>query len=187
VTVDSAISLDPTVSPTRARVQKEAAQNLQSQGKRMQRMARKAQGGYENLPLGLVVRHRIDVNDRAKTDPSTMLAVVVAQPGAHVYTIATKAGVLAVNINKTYLTVPTPERTASSVRLDGVLESFLAGQLTNELSLREFARSNSMVGGAGRVKCSCTKGDCSNCKCHKAGQKCNSSCGCAKHSKCKNK
>ena len=79
----------------------------------MQRMAQNAQGGYENLPLGLVVRHRISVHDRAKTDPATMLCVVVAQAGAHVYTIATKAGVLEKNINKTYLTVPNPEVTPS--------------------------------------------------------------------------
>jgi hypothetical protein len=150
-------------------------------------MAQNAQGGYENLPLGLVVRHRISVHDRAKTDSPTMLCVVVAQAGAHVYTIATKAGVLGKNINKTYLTVPNPEVTPSSVGLGGVLESYRSGQLKKKLSLREFARSNSLVGGAGRVKCGCRVGDCSSCKCHQAGYKCNSSCACARHSKCRNK
>ena len=33
-------------------------------------------------------------------------------------------------------------------------------------SLREFARANSLVGGAGHVKCSCGKaGKCTGCKC----------------------
>eukprot|EP01052_Picozoa_sp_SAG31_P033683 SAG31_NODE_3839_length_3829_cov_11.012601_2_plen_335_part_00 len=136
---------------------------------------------------GLVVRHRISIHDRAKTDPSTMLCVVVAQPGAHVYTVATKAGVLQQNINKTYLTTPNPEVNPSSVMLDGVLESYNSGQLKKKLSLREFARSNSLVGGAGRIKCCCRVGDCSSCKCRQAGYKCNSSCACAKHSNCKNK
>ena len=112
----------------------------------------------------MVVRHRVDVNDRAKTDAATMFAVVVKQAGAHVYTIATNAGVLEKNIQKTYLTVPSPKVTPSSVRLDGVLAPFNARQLTKQLSLREFARSNSLDGGAGRVKCSCKTGNCSNCR-----------------------
>ena len=159
-----------------------------NKGQKMQRMARKAQGGYETLPLGLVIRHRVDANDRAKTDAPTMFAVVVKQAGAHVYTIATNAGVLERNIQKTYLTVPSPEVTPSSVGLDGVLEAFNARQLTKTLSLREFARANSLVGGAGHVKCSCGKtGKCTGCKCAKAGRFCGSSCGCSKYSACQNK
>jgi len=72
----------------------------------MQRRAAQAQGGYLNLPKGLVVRHRISDHDRAKCDTPTMLAVVVDQPGATVYTIATKGGVLEQNIAKTYSTSP---------------------------------------------------------------------------------
>ena len=188
VTVDSVIVPEPRVSPRRSAAQAMAAKNLQKQGQQMQRMARKAQGGYETLPLGLVIRHRVDANDRAKTDPPTMFAVVVKQAGAHVYTIATNAGVLEKNIQKTYLTVPSPEVTPSSVGLDGVLEAFNARQLTKTLSLREFARANSMVGGAGHVKCSCGKaGKCTGCKCAKAGRFCGSSCGCSKYSACQNK
>ena len=89
---------------------------------------------------------------------------------------------------KTYLTVPSPEVTPSSVGLDGVLEAFNARQLTKTLSLREFARANSLVGGAGHVKCSCGKtGKCTGCKCAKAGRFCGSSCGCSKYSACQNK
>ena len=117
-----------------------------------------------------------------------MFAVVVKQAGAHVYTIATNAGVLEKNIQKTYLTVPSPEVTPSSVGLDGVLEAFNARQLTKTLSLREFARANSLVGGSGHVKCSCGKtGKCTGCKCAKAGRFCGSSCGCSKYSACQNK
>ena len=133
------------------------------------------------------MRHRVDVNDRAKTDAATMFAVVVKQAGAHVYTIATNAGVLEKHIQKTYLTVPSPEVTPSSVRLDGVLAAYQAGELTKQLTLREFARTNSLVGGAGQVKCSCKKGNCSNCKCANAGRFCGSSCGCSKYSASRNK
>ena len=45
VTVDSVIVPEPRVSPRRAAAQALAARNLQKQGQKMQRMARKAQGG----------------------------------------------------------------------------------------------------------------------------------------------
>ena len=187
VTVDSEIVPDPRVSPGRRAAQAQAAQNLQNQGKRMQRRAAQAQGGYLNLPLGLVVRHRISQHDRAKCDTPTMLAVVVKQPGATVYTIATKGGVLEQNIGKTYLTVPTPELSPSSVGLDGVLEDFDSGKLKKRLTIRQFAATNSMVGGPGILRCGCKKGDCSSCKCAKEGRLCHSGCACAKHGNCANK
>ena len=186
VTVDSIIVPDARVSPRRRISQARAAENLQRQGRVMQRRAQRAQGGYLNLPLGLVVRHRISSHDRAKGDTPTMLAVVVAQPGATVYTIATKGGVLINNISKTYLIVPTPEVSAASVGLDGVLEAFRSRTLTHRLTMREFAATNSMVGGPGILCCGCKKGDCSDCKCSKEGRRCHSGCACAKHGNCKN-
>ena len=136
------------------------------------------------MPLGLVVRHRISSHDRAKCDTATMLTVVVAQLGAAVYTIATKGGVLINNISKSYLTIPTPEVPASSVGLDGVLEAFRSRTLTHRLTMREFAATNSMVGGPGILRCGCKKGDCSDCKCSKEGRRCHSGCACAKHGRC---
>ena len=187
VTVDSVIIPDIGVSPKRRRLQAQACRNLQKQGKKMQRRAANTQGGYLNLPLGLVVYHRKGQYERAKAaDTPTMLVMVVAQPGAHVYTVATKAGVLVNNINKTYLTVPSEEISPAEVNLDGVLEEFNAGHLP-KLSSREFAASDSIVGGAGHVRCSCKKGACTNCKCRKAGRYCHSSCGCAKTARCRNR
>ena len=55
------------------------------------------------------------------------------------------------------------EVSAASVGLDGVLEAFQSGQLST-LTMREFAATNSMVGGPGIVRCGCRMGDCSDCK-----------------------
>ena len=133
-----------------------------------------------------MIRHRISDHDRAKCDTPTMLAVVVDQPGATVYTIATKGGVLEQNIAKTYLTVPTPELSPSSVGLDGVMKDFDSGKLKKRLTIREFAATSSMVGGPGILRCGCKKSDCSSCKCAKEGRWCHSGCACAKHGNCAN-
>ena len=136
-----------------------------------------------------------------------MPVVVVAQPGATVYTIATHAGYLDKNVKKVYLGVPTPPIDPKLVQLSGLVEKFAAGQLpklsvvqvccqascclNHRCSLiatlaTQFARSDSLVGGPGVRRCNCTKSNCSNCTCSKAGAKCHSGCACAKHNKCCN-
>ena len=90
------------------------------------------------------------------------------------------------NIAKTYLTVPTPELSPSSVGLDGVMKDFDSGKLKKRLTIREFAATNSMVGGPGILRCGCKKSDCSSCKCAKEGRWCHSGCACAKHGNCAN-
>ena len=44
-----------------------------------------------------------------------------------------------------------------------------------------------LTGGPGMISCSCGKtGKCTNCKCAKAGRRCNSSCRCSRFSMCTN-
>ena len=138
------------------------------------------------MPLGLVVRHAVDKYDRTKLDPSNLLCVVVDQPGATVYTIATPAGYLERNISRSYLSIPSDPIDPALVKLTGVLEKFKNKQL-KPLTVREFARGSSLTGGPGMVNCSCGKtGKCTNCKCAKAGRRCNSNCRCSRFSMCTN-
>jgi hypothetical protein len=186
LTTTSTIVPDVDVSPNRARARAQAAENLQKQGLIMQRRAQQAQGGHVNLPLGLVVRHKVDKYDRTKLDPSNLLAVVVDQPGATVYTIATQAGYLGQNIARSYLDIPATPIDPALVKLTGVLEKFQNDGLKS-LTMREFARGSSLTGGPGMVNCSCGKtGACTSCKCAKAGRRCNSSCRCSRFKMCTN-
>ena len=115
-----------------------------------------------------------------------LLAVVVEQPGATVYTIATQAGYLERNISRSYLSIPSTPIDPALVKLTGVLDKFKNGHLKS-LTVREFARGSSLTGGPGMVSCSCgKKGKCTNCKCAKAGRRCNSSCKCARFKMCTN-
>ena len=186
ITTTSTIVPDVNVSPRRAQARAEAAQNMQKQGRVMQRRSQQAQGGHVNLPLGLVVRHNVDKYDRTKLDRSNLLAVVVDQPGATVYTIATHAGYLEKNISRSYLGIPSAPIDPTLVKLTGVLEKFKKGEL-KPLSMRLFARGSSLTGGPGMINCSCGKtGKCTSCKCAKAGRRCNSSCRCSRFSMCTN-
>ena len=105
LTLTSAIVPDANVSPGRGHKRAAAAVNMQKQGLVMQRRATQSQGGYEELPLGLVVRHHLAKEDRTKCDPATMQVVIVAKPGVHTYTIANKAGYLEKNIEHMYRTL----------------------------------------------------------------------------------
>lgn len=173
------------VSPARAQARAQAARNLQKQGQLMRRRSQQAQGGHVNLPLGLVVRHCVDKYDRTKLDPSNMLVVVVDQPGATVYTIATAAGYMDKNVSRSYLSVPNPPIDPALLELSGVLDKFKSGDL-QPLSVRQFARGSSLTGGPGMMRCACTKGNCTNCRCARAGRRCHSSCRCSRHSNCTN-
>lgn len=186
LTVDSVIMADPRVSPNRGSARAEAAKNLQRQAKKMIRMSTQESGGYRNLPIGLVCRHKKSHHDRSKGDTPTMLVVVVAQPGATVYTIATSAGYMDRNVSKVYLGVPTQPIDPALVRLDGVVAKFEAGRLP-KLTTREFAVSDSVSDTPGIVRCGCKKGKCDKCSCAKAGRQCHSGCVCAKHGNCCNK
>jgi hypothetical protein len=185
-TTTSVIVPDPKVSPHRSAARAGAAQNLQKQGRTMQRRSQVAQGGHLNLPLGLVVRFNVDKYDRTKLDASNMMVVVVKQPGATVYTVATHAGYLEKNISRSYLIVPPSKIDPVIVKLGGVVERFDNGEL-DPLGVRMFARSASLTGGPGMVKCGCGgKGKCTSCKCSKAGRFCTSSCNCSHYAMCKN-
>jgi hypothetical protein len=185
-TTTSVIVPDPKVSPHRSAAWAGAAQNLQKQGRTMQRRSQVAQGGHLNLPLGLVVRFNVDKYDRTKLDASNMMVVVVKQPGATVYTVATHAGYLEKNISRSYLIVPPSKIDPVIVKLGGVVERFDNGEL-DPLGVRMFARSASLTGGPGMVKCGCGgKGKCTSCKCSKAGRFCTSSCNCSHYAMCKN-
>ena len=186
VTVWSQLQPDANVSPSRAATRAAAARALQQQGERMIAMATHESGGHLTLPIGLVVRHSKSPHDRAKVDTPTMLAVVVAKPGATVYTIATSKGYLDKNISKSYLRVPDPPLDPKLVGLAGVVEKYRANDLP-KLTVREFARTDSLVGGPGIRRCGCKKGNCNNCTCSKAGAKCHSGCACAKERNCCNK
>ena len=153
---------------------------------RMQRHSQVAQGGHLNLPLGLVVRFNVDKYDRTKLDASNMMVVVVKQPGTTVYTVATHAGYLEKNISRSYLILPPSEIDLAIVKLGGVVERFDNGEL-EPLGVRMFARSASLTGGPGMVKCGCGgKGKCTSCKCSKVGRFCTSSCNCSHYAMCKN-
>ena len=189
ITTTSIIAPNLNVSPGRRATRHQAAQNLQRQGLTMQRRATVSQGGYADLPLGLVVRFNISKYDRTKCDASSIMVMVVAHPYATTYTIAMKGCYLSKNIARMYLIAPEEGKKIDPIlaNLDGVLEDYGGGKLKSK-GMREFARAASLTGGPGMVTCGCGKsGKCTNCKCVKAGRKCHSGCRCSRFCACTNK
>ena len=78
VAVPRLIAPNLNVSPGRRATRLRAAQNLQRQGRTMQRRAAASQGGYATLPLGLVVRFNVHKYDRTKCDHPNIMVMVVA-------------------------------------------------------------------------------------------------------------
>ena len=190
ITTTSTIAPNMNVSPGRRASRLQAAQNLQQQGRTMQRRAAASQGGYDTLPLGLVVRFNLHKYDRTKCDHTNIMVMVVAQPHATTYTIAMKGCYLSKNISRMYLMAPDKDKEKIDpilANLDGVLEDYQADKLVSK-GVREFARAASLTGGPGMISCGCGKqGKCTNCKCVKAGRKCHSGCKCSRFCACTNK
>ena len=94
--------------------------------------------------------------------------------------------ILKISLSRSYLSIPPDPIDPALVKLTGVVEKFKNKQLKS-LTMREFARGSSLTGGPGMVSCSCGKtSKCTNCKCAKAGRRCNSNCGCSRFSMCTN-
>lgn len=160
-------------TPSRRKFQQEALEGLQNQAKRMKRMAA-LHSGPANLPIGAVVKIGASDVDRARLDPTGILAVVVEVTDDGRYRCATCDGILTpmfVRLDLEYLENTTPR----NHNLDAVLESW--PQLPS-ISVPQAVRKQSISqGGQGFQKCNCKSG-CrgSACSCKKASLQCNSRC-----------
>lgn len=146
----------------------------------MKRFAAKRDGVGGILQCGQVVHIAIAEVDRAKTDTTTAVAVVVeaVETGSTQkevkYRLACAAGVLkSLRVRSAVM----PARSGMTPRMMGLEEALTNWQNMPEVGDRACARALSAVGGQGLLHCACT-GKCDNarCTCFRAGRECNSRC-----------
>lgn len=146
----------------------------------MKKTAEKRDGCGAILQCGQVVHIALAEVDRAKTDSTTAVAVVVeaVETGEKrkevKYRLACQAGLLKSLRVRSAVQPARPGVTPLMMGLQDVLTNW---ESLPEVGDRACARALSAAGGQGLLHCAC-KGACDNdrCSCFKAGRECNSRC-----------
>jgi hypothetical protein len=177
-------------SPRRALARREAFRYLCAQGERMKKTAKKKDGCGEVLQCGQVVRISLADVDRAKTDSTTAVCVVVeaVETGEKQkeikYRLACANGVLKSLRVRSHVK---PAKPGVTPLMMGLQDALVNWKSMPEVGDRACARALSAAGGQGLLHCAC-KGACDGgkCSCFAAGRECNSRCH-KENAKCKNK
>lgn len=177
------------VSPRRLALRRGAFIEVQRQGIRAQKRVATAQGKLV-LEVGDTVRVGVAEVDRGRTDPSSMVLVIVevlqftADEVKWKYRLASPRGVMKAVYARPYLI---PTRSALSLAQLGFANTLLHWKTMPTIGERKAVSFASATGGQGLLRCSC-KGSClvGRCACRKAGRVCNSRCH-KRSCLCKNK
>ena len=167
------------ISPRRLALQRRSFIEVQRQGIRMQKRVATAQGKLV-LEVGDTVRVGVAEVDRGRTDPSSMVLVIVevlqftADEVKWKYRLACPRGVMKAVYARPYLI---PTRSALSLAQLGFANTVLHWKTMPTIGERKAVSFASATGGQGLLRCSCT-GSClvGRCACRTAGRVCNSRC-----------
>lgn len=137
--------------------------NLEHQAEKMKAVS---PNKYPNVKVGRNVRLKVPDIDRAKTDPKSIIAVVIDVQDSEFYQLGTKIGVL----KQLYTQNQFTSCSEDFIKIEEVVKD-------KEVSLREVVGKLSLTGGQGFKKCNCVK-KCSSkkCTCKSSGLLCNSKC-----------
>ena len=179
---------DKHSSPKRLRKRDAAFERLASQARRMKERVTRVQGKIV-LDVGDPVRLGVADVDRGKTDPTSVVVVVVEVVRLSVhdievqYRLACPTGQLRSLYARTYL-IPIQHATADQLGFALTLKHWRAMPVIGE---RKAVVGDSAVGGQGMLKCHC-KGTCQagKCACWMAERLCNSRCH-PRSSACRNR
>ena len=179
---------DKHSSPNRLRLRDSAFDRAASQARRMQERVTRVQGKIV-LDVGDPVRLGVADVDRGKTDPTSVVVVVVEVVRFSVhdievqYRLACPTGQLRSLYARTYL-IPIHHATADQLGFTLTLKHWRAMPVIGE---RKAVVGDSAVGGQGMLKCHC-KGTCQagKCACWMAERLCNSRCH-TRSSACRNR
>lgn len=145
------------------RIRTKAKLNLETQAEKMKA---KSSNKYSNIKIGQNVRLKIPDIDRAKTDPKSIIAVVIDVKDNEFYQLGTKIGVL----KQLYTQNQFTSCSEDFIKIEEVVKE-------KEVSLREVVGKLSLTGGQGFKKCNCLKKCLSKkCACKSSGLLCNSKC-----------
>jgi len=137
--------------------------NLENQAEKMKAMSADK---YPNVKVGQNVRLKVPDIDRAKTDPKSIIAIVIDVKDNEFYQLGTKIGVL----KQLYTQNQFTSCSEDFVKIEEVVKD-------KEVSLREVVGKLSLTGGQGFKKCNCLKKCLSKkCACKSSGLLCNSKC-----------
>ena len=162
-------------TPTRKRLRDDAHQHQIKQATGMKKRANQVEG---IVKVGTIVQVALSDVDRTKIDSSNLTLVVVEEVKGKgnappKYRLACEKGQLKNLYARSYIK-PIPHANPS---LMGLQEAYDSWQGLSKITERQAARSTSIVGGQGLVRCHCTtKCDTKRCKCKKANRFCNSRC-----------
>ena len=165
----SALIADMDTSPNG---RNEALKNLVKQARKMQHLASK-QSTHDIIPVGTVVRIAAPDVDRARGDPTSIVAIIVETNRKGMYRLATKHGVITPMFFRASIDA-VPNSCAGNHNMESVLQNW---NTLPKISVPTAVRRQSLFGGQGFLRCNC-KGNCtgSRCKCKKAGKLCGSRC-----------
>ena len=162
-------------TPTRSALRRKSKEAMIAQGERMRKYAQQRSNGNKvgAIPVGTVVRVKVDKVDRGKLDHKSVPGVIVEVTEHDNYRIACKGGTLKECLGAQRFQVETLKK-PKHYDLD---EPFSNWQFMRKISIREALTYISKMGGQGFFFCNC-KGKCdkNNCKCRKNGRQCNSKC-----------
>jgi hypothetical protein len=166
------------VSPRRGQLRKRAYEKLSTAAVTMKNNVMKRVGEDKVCEVGEVVHVPLKDVDKAKVDTGNLTGVIVQVDKSRSQArVAVKSGLL-----KTWYVYHRLGRITgcgNNVELNGLSEVLKNWKTLKEITEREAARNESMVGGQGKgdVTCNC-KGPCNTnqCSCKKAGRICCSAC-----------
>ena len=167
------------VSPHRACLRRAAFTAVKCQEIRMQKRVAQAQGKLV-LEVGDMVRVGVTDVERGRTDPSSMVLVIVevvaftSEEVCWKYRVACPRGVMNALYARPYLI---PTRSALDPTQLGFTNTLAHWKSMPVIGERKAVCFASATGGQGLLRCSC-KGSClvGRCACRKAGRVCNSRC-----------
>lgn len=144
-------------------IRTKAKVNLENQAEKMKTMSADK---YSNVEVGQNVRLKVPEIDRAKTDPKSIIAVVIDVKDNEFYQLGTKMGILKQLYTKNQFAACSED----FIKIEEIVTD-------KEVSLREVVGKLSLTGGQGFKKCNCQK-KCSTkkCTCRSSGLLCNSKC-----------
>ena len=166
------------VTPGRSSTRAKAFANLQKSASKIKARVEKRATKEKVMELKEVVHIPLKDVDRAKTDPTSLTGVIVmVNKKMAKVRVAVETGLLQ-NWYQ-YHQVGRVTGPGNNMELNGLSDAFTNWRRLPEISEREAARNQSVVGGQGHgiIRCKC-KGNCSNskCPCKKAGRICTSAC-----------
>ncbi|XP_023228167.1 uncharacterized protein LOC111628576 [Centruroides sculpturatus] len=158
ITDDSNVTIQKSV----VNIRNNAKLSLEKQAEKMKAMS---VDKYRNMKIGQNGRLKVPEIDKIKTDPKSIIAVVIDVKDNEFYQLGTKIGVLKQLYTQSQFT-SCPE---DFIKIEVVIGK--------EVSLREVVAKLSLTGGQGFKKCNCFK-KCltKKCACKSSGLLCNSKC-----------